>query len=211
MNITVFGASGKIGNAFIRQALEAGHRVNAYARDPSRLTFAHANLRISKGEMYEYENIKAVIKEADVVISVMGPPLKRNYIGMPLLTGYKNIIAAMKETGIKRFITLATPSVKFNLDVPSFATVFPGIIAKLFLTKPYKEIVEIGALTRLSDLDWTIVRIIAPSDKPATGKVNVSFGDKKLKLSISRADIASFILKEAEQAKYIRSMPIIGS
>jgi putative NADH-flavin reductase len=210
MNITIFGAGGKIGNSLVRKALEAGHHVKAYVRTPSKLNFIHTNLQTIKGELYESELIKTVIKGSDVVISVMGPALKRNYEGMPLLAGHKNIVAAMKETGVKRFITLATPSVKFEKDVRSFATVFPGIMAKLFFPKPYKEIVAIGDLIKTSGLDWTIVRIIAPNDKPATGKVIVSFGDKKLKISISRADIAAFILKEAEQGHYFKSMPIIG-
>jgi hypothetical protein len=117
----------------------------------------------------------------------------------------------MKDASVKRFITLATPSVKFEKDVRSFATVFPGIMARLIFPKPYKEIVAIGSLVKMTDLDWTIVRIIAPNEKPATGKVKVSFGDKKLNMSISREDIAAFILQEAEQGKYIKSMPIIGS
>jgi hypothetical protein len=81
----------------------------------------------------------------------------------------------------------------------------------LFFPKPYKEIVEIGNIVEDSDTDWTIVRIIAPNNKPAAENVKVSFGDKKLSFGISRDDVANFILKEAETGAYIKSMPIIGS
>lgn len=211
MNITIFGASGAIGIKLTQQALEKGHHVKAFVRNPDKLKIAHPNLQIVKGELSDSAAIQNCVKGSDVVVSVLGPPLVRNYEGMPLADGHRNIIAAMKANGVKRFITLATPSVKFEEDQKSIATILPGIMAKLFFPKPYKEIVEIGDIVKNSDTDWTIVRIIAPNNKPATGNIKVSFGDKKLSFGISRDDIASFILTEAETGAYIRSMPIIGS
>lgn len=211
MNITIFGASGTIGKLLVQQALEKGHFVNAYVRDGSKLNLAHPNLHVSKGELNNKTEIISVVSGANAVVSVLGPPLVRNYDGMPLADAHRYIISAMKEKGVKRFITLATPSVKFEKDKRSVATVLPGMMAKLFFPKPYKEIVEIGNIVKGSDVDWTIVRIIAPNNKPANGKIKVSFGDKKLSFGISRADIAAFILKEAEVGMYIKSMPIIGS
>jgi putative NADH-flavin reductase len=211
MHVTVFGASGNIGKLIVEQALANGHFLNAYVRNISKLKVTHPHLHIVEGELDNKVGIKSVLNEADVVISVLGPPLVRNYEGMPLAEAHKHIISAMKEKGIKRFITLATPSVKFEKDKKSIATVLPGIMAKLFFPKPYKEIMEIGEIMKNSKLDWTVVRIIAPNNKPATGKIKVSFGDEKLSFGISRTDIAAFILKESETGSYIKSMPIIGS
>ena len=70
-------------------------------------------------------------------------------------------------------------------------TIMPAVMGKLFLPLPYKEIVT--------------------NDKPATGKIRISFGADKLKMGISRADIATFFLNEIEAEDYIKSMPIIGS
>ena len=211
MKITIFGASGNIGKLLVGHALEKGHFVNAYVRDLSKLKLSHPNLHIAQGELSNKAEIISVVGGADLVISVLGPPLVRNYDGMPLAEAHQHIISAMKEKDVKRFITLATPSVKFEKDKRSVLTVLPGIFAKLFFPKSYKEIVEIGNIMKNSSVDWTVVRIIAPNNKPATGKIKVSFGDKKLSFGIARADIAAFILKEAESGNYIKSMPIIGS
>jgi hypothetical protein len=117
----------------------------------------------------------------------------------------------MKSEKVKRFITIATASVKFHKDVPSLVTKLPTIMAKILLPKAYKEILEVGKVVSSSDLDWTIVRFIAPKNCIPKGQGKVTFGDKKIKLGISRADIADFILRQTKDNQYVRSMPIIGS
>lgn len=211
MEITVFGASGAIGSLFVHQALRKGYKVKAYVRNPSKVTISHPDIVVHKGELNEKEKIKEAIKGSSVVVSLLGPPVKRNYESTPIIDAHANIISAMKEVGVKRVLTLATPSVKFEKDKKSLITIMPGVLARLFLPKPYKEIVTVGEMMKTSGLDWTVVRIIAPNNKPVTGKIKVSFGADKLKMGISRADIATFFLAEIETGAYIKSMPIIGS
>lgn len=84
-------------------------------------------------------------------------------------------------------------------------------MAGIALTQAKKEMVAISGLIKPSGLDWTIVRFVAPKNTPGTGKVKVGFGDIKMSMAISRADIASFMLDQLEGDAFIRSMPIIGS
>lgn len=211
MKITIFGAGGAIGQLLVEQALREGHEVKAYVRNLSKFTLAHQNLKLIQGELNDDNKITKAIAGADCVISVIGPPVARNYEGSPVLDGYRNMIKAMKSEDVKRFIAIATPSVKFEKDVPALSTKVPTFMAKLFLPKAYAEIVEIGKAITASGLDWTIVRFIAPNDSPTTGKVKVTFGDKNINFDISRADIANFILKQTQDNSFIHSMPIIGS
>lgn len=211
MNIIIFGATGGIGKLIVKQAINTGYKVKAYVRNPAKFDFNHDNLELIKGELNDYSKIKNSIAGVDCVISTLGPPIKRNYKGFDVFDGHKNIINAMKAENVKRFITLATPSVKFEKDVSSLATRLPTILAKLFLPKAYKEIVQIGDIVKTSELDWTIVRIIAPKNIPAKGNVKITFGAEKIKFNISRSDIADFMLKQVTDKQYIHSMPIIGS
>ena len=49
LQLTVFGATGKIGRHVIDQLLAAGHTVTAYARDPSKLPTTQPNLTVIQG------------------------------------------------------------------------------------------------------------------------------------------------------------------
>ena len=209
MNIAVFGANGAIGSHFIRLALKQGHDLNLYSR--KKIDLPETGVKSFVGELSDFNTIKETISGTDAVVSFLGPALKYSYPGMPIADGHDNIITAMKQLNISRFVTIATPAVKFEKDQFSIVTFMPKIMAKLFMPKPYKEIVEVGELTKSSGLDWTIVRFLAPVDGEPTGNVKVTFGDKKIGFKITREDIAAFALKELTQRDYVRSMPIIGS
>lgn len=84
-------------------------------------------------------------------------------------------------------------------------------MAGLLFPPAKKEIIAVGDAVKASNLDWTIVRILAPQNTAFTGNIKVTFGDKKIKFPISREDIAVFMLKQIQDDTYIRSMPIIGS
>lgn len=211
MKIAVFGASGGIGRFIIQRALNQGYEVNAYVRNSSKLNITHKNLSIFQGQLYEYDKIKQVIKECDAVISAIGVPMKFTYKSMDSLNGTKNIIKAMKELNVSWIITWATPSVKFAKDVKSLITIVPNIMAGIIFPKAKQEIMLIANLIKENNLDWTIVRFLAPKNTLFTGEVKVSFGDKKINFNISREDIAEFMLKQVQSSQYLKSMPIIGS
>nr|WP_282433790.1 NAD(P)H-binding protein [Desulfosporosinus sp. I2] len=118
---------------------------------------------------------------------------------------------AMKELGVCRLIDWATPSVHYSKDARSLITIVPGILAGIAFPKAKKEIIAIADAIQSGNLDWTIVRFLAPKDTPYTGKVKVGFGDKKMSFNIAREDIAAFMVKQVESSEYMHSMPIIGS
>ena len=211
MTITVFGASGAIGKLVIKQALDKGLNVRAYMRNPSKFDLKHQNLTIIQGDLHDFDKIRRAVSGADTVISTLGPPLKRTYSDFAVLEGHKNIVKSMKQENVSRFITIATPSVKSAEDIPSMVTKMPSIMAKLFFPSAYQEIVQVGRVVQTSPLDWTIVRFIAPNNKPRSKKIKVSFGDTKTGWGISRADIADFLFTQIQDKQFIRSMPIIGS
>ena len=211
MKIVIFGATGGIGRHAVRHALEKGYEVVAYVRNPQKMSMEHPRLTITKSVLTDYQAMRDAIRGCDAVVWLVGVSMVRHYEGMPSLEGHKLLIKAMEECGVKRLIDYGTPSVKFEQDRRSFITVFPGIAAAILFPKAKREVIGIGDLIRQSGLDWTFVRFLRPTDGTPTGTAKVTFGDNKINMSITRDDIAKFMIEQVESKEYIHSMPIIGS
>jgi len=209
MKIIIFGATGGIGKWAVKHAKLKGYEVTAYVRNANKIQ--DKDITIIQGNISDYDAVKNAISGKDTVIWAVGIPME-SYEKKESLEGHKVLIKAMKETGVKRLIDWGTPSISFENDHISLVTVIPKIIAGFIYPKGKEEIIEIAELIKKSDLNWTIVRFLRPLDTPYTGKVSVGFGDIWfMNFSISREDIAAFMVEQIESTEYIRSMPIIGS
>lgn len=214
MRVAVFGATGGIGSQIVRFALQKNYRVHAYVRNPDKMDktlVLDERLKVFVGQVDDYEAIKAAMDGCDAVVSALGISMKPGQEDTSSIEAHQNIIAIMRELGIRRLVDWSTPSVKSREDVTSYITTLPGVMAGIFLPKAKKTLLAVSKLVKNSGLDWTLVRFMAPKDTPYTGKVRVSFGKTRLKFAISRADIAAFMVEQIESAEYLHRMPIIGS
>jgi putative NADH-flavin reductase len=211
MNITIFGASGAIGQLLTRFALDNGDFVTAYVRNPEKIKQNHPNLRLVKGELSNASAIETAVAEADVVISTLGPEsdMSRKLKGTPIADGHDLIVKTMKKFNKKRLITLATPALQSDDDKKNLSTVLPGILAKLFLPNGYAEMKKMEGIIKQLNLDWTVVRIINPNVRHKGQSYDYSFGDRPAKLSVSRENVAKFMYASAQQRQLIKKMPIV--
>jgi hypothetical protein len=210
MKLTIFGATGKTGKQLVEQALSAGHQVIAFVRNPAKLGIRNENLKIVQGELIESGKIEQAVNGADAVLSTLGP--RGNSRGKPLTLGIQNIIAAMQKQRVHRLIIISTPSSSDPNDHPDLKIKLLVGFVKLMIRPAYEEIVGVAQTVRKSDLYWTIVRIVMPTDKPKSGKVRVGYpGSGGVGIRISRADIADFMLKQVQDSKYLRQSPLISN
>lgn len=72
MNLLIFGATGGTGRALVEQALDQGHNVTAFARDPSKVRVTHANLRVLKGDILDYNSVENALRGQDAALSALG-------------------------------------------------------------------------------------------------------------------------------------------
>jgi nucleoside-diphosphate-sugar epimerase len=56
----------------VEQALEKGHTVTAFARDPAKVRTRHQNLRIAEGDILDYDSVEAALRGQDAVLSALG-------------------------------------------------------------------------------------------------------------------------------------------
>ena len=62
LKVVIFGATGGTGIQLVKQALDAGHHVTVYVRNPDKLNeITNANLEKVKGELAEQDKIDTVV------------------------------------------------------------------------------------------------------------------------------------------------------
>jgi putative NADH-flavin reductase len=203
MKIALFGATGKTGTLVLKKLLAKSHMVTALVRTPAKITFTSPQLKLVQGDALVLADVERAIEGCDAVISVLGPPSLKPSTNITLSVG--NIATAMKAKGIKRIISMGSVGI---LDEMSG---LPGMIIGFILRNVLKD--HRGAYTILHDspLEWTVLRPITLTDGAAKGSYRITdTGLPKNSRSISRADVADFIVQTLEQGNYIRQSPGIA-
>lgn len=210
MKITVFGSTGKAGQEVVKQALERGWVVVAYARNPGKFEISSPAFTVIKGELNDLTALEKAIKGSDCVISLLGP--SSNVQDTALSSGVKNIIATMEKCGVKRLIQISTPSSSDTNDGINFRFKMMVELVKRTMNGSYEEIVRIGEIVRASHLDWTLVRVPLLNEKPMTKQLQIGYiGQKKLKTALSRTDLAWFMLEQTSSKEFIQMAPVISN
>jgi len=202
--ITVFGASGKTGILIVYQALNQGHLVTAFARQPSKVTIEHKNLRIIQGDVLEFDKVRLAVEGQDVILCALGND--KNKPNTVLSEGTRNILRAMESTGVKRFICMSSAGILGN----DGGFWFGKIIMPLFLRHVFEDKKRQAKVIRESTAEWVIIRPVGLTDAPKTNTYKINPGIPTSK-SIPRADVADFMLKLVTDKKFDGMMPAISS
>jgi putative NADH-flavin reductase len=72
MNVTVFGATGQIGQLVVGDLLAGGHDVTAYVRSPGKLGHSDPRLVTLAGELSDEARIQQAVRASEAVISALG-------------------------------------------------------------------------------------------------------------------------------------------
>ena len=77
MKVLVFGATGGTGGRLVQQALQQGHVVTAFARDPGKIHLVHDNLRVVRGDILHPDSVETLekLREYEPVSMRGQPPL----------------------------------------------------------------------------------------------------------------------------------------
>ena len=100
IKLVIFGSTGSIGHELVVQALEQGHKVTAFARNPANLEIEHANLTVVQGDALDSASVEKAVEGQDAVLCSLGAGAK----GEIRSVGTRNIVRAMGNVGVSRFI-----------------------------------------------------------------------------------------------------------
>lgn len=97
------GATGGTGRQLLVQALERGYEVTAFVRDPSRLSIAHPQLTVVRGDVLDRDSVETAMRGQDAVLSALGH--KRFFYPTRILSeGTRNILRAMEGQGVRHLV-----------------------------------------------------------------------------------------------------------
>ena len=210
MKLVIFGASGRTGLPLVQQALDAGHEVVAFVRNPSRMPIQHERLTVVQGDVMNPADVEKSVVGADAVLNVIGHA--KNTPRDLMTVAAKNIVTAMKKHGVKRLITLTGAGVSAPEDQPKpinhvikflLKTISPAVLAD---SEQYVEVVKD------SGLDWVVVRGPMLTEGARTGSYRVGWVGVNTGPRISRADVADFMLTLTQNGEqYLRKMPMVSA
>lgn len=204
MNLLIFGSTGGVGRQLVQQALDQGHTVTAFARNPATLGIKHKRLLTVQGDVMDAASVERAMPGQEAVLAALGSsPLKNTEVRSE---GNRKIIGAMEKAGIRRLVSLSTLGARDSWQILpiKYKILFRTLLRKALSAHEGQE----KYITQ-SQLDWTIVRPGAFKDGDRTGKYRHGFlsTDKTIAAEISRADVADFMLKQLVDDTYIRQAP----
>ncbi len=208
MKIIVFGASGGTGIEVVKQALEAGHAVTAFVRNPAKVSLQHQQLKLVMGDVTDAAAVEKAIAGQEAVVSALGP--SRPPVPGMMETSAQNLVAAMRKAGIRRLVSTTGAGVRDPQDQPKLIDHLMKGLLTLLAGEVLKDSAANVAVIRASDLDWTIVRYPRLLNGKRTGEYRVGYLGKDSGSQLSRADGADFVVKELVAGRYIHQMPVIS-
>jgi putative NADH-flavin reductase len=200
MKLLIFGATGGTGRATVGQALALGHQVTALVRQPAALTMTHPQLAILQGDILDQAAVGRAVPGHDVVISSLG-----TRSGPAVLPqGTRIILEAMQASGVHRSFWVTSFGAGDSLSQMNWLA--RNLIVRFILRE---ALIEKNAQERVieeSTGDWTIVRPGGLTDGPCTGvyRATIDPREKVGRPSISRADVADFMLRHLTDTRFVR-------
>jgi len=208
MKLIVFGATGGTGRELVKQALDHGHIVTAFVRNPSKIKdLQHTNLELAIGDVLDLNSVEKAIDGNDAAFITIGAAASRTDIRE---VGTRNIVNAMQKSGVNRLVCQSSLGVGDSRANLSFFTKY--IIVDIFLRHAFADHERQEEVVRKSTLDWVIVRPPHLKDGPKTGDYKFGFAttNKDIKGWISREDVAEFMLKQISDDSFLQKAPGIS-
>ncbi len=207
MQITVLGATGKVGGRVVTEALSRGHEVTAVVRNSTRFNDLPAAAKALAGDVDNVEDVAKVSAGQDVVISAIRPAPGNESDIIPTT---RSLMDGLAQTGVRLLIvgsaaTLTVPGTggKTVIEDSNFLPVSARHIGKA--SADQFEVCR--AETRV---DWAYLSPsaqLAPGER--TGKYRLGTDELLLdpegNSTISMEDLAVVLVDEAERPKHHRT------
>ena len=207
IKVAIIGGTGKAGKYLIAQLIKQGYSCKLLLRNPETFSIQNSLLEIIKGDVQNQDDIRALIDGCEAVISALGMGKTPNPTSI-FSQSTTNIIQAMTEQNVQRYLVLTGLNVDTEFDKKSLKSKFATdwMVTNYPLTTADKQLEY--ELLKASNLDWTLVRLPIIEQTEERNEVVVSLedclGDK-----ISATDLAYFLINQLLDNQYFKKSPFV--
>jgi uncharacterized protein YbjT (DUF2867 family) len=210
MKILILGASRGTGALCVKSALAKGHSVSAFSRTPAKLDVTHPALTKIAGDFHDAASVRGAVAGQDAVIICASPGSLGTIKEQPdyFSRGTKYCIDAMREHGVKRLVVLSAHGVGDSKPVQSWfqrTFLIERLLKGFFRDHDVQE-----RLTQESGLDFVIARPTRLTNGKAKGKYVRTTELVPVPQSISRADVADFLVEACESRTWVGQRVQLG-
>jgi putative NADH-flavin reductase len=201
MKIGIIGASGKVGNLVLREAIEREHDVTAIVRNASKIS--DSNVKVIEKEIYDITSND--LKDLDVVVNAFGAPLGEEEAHVK---AGRALIEALKGTNTRVIVVGGAGSLYVDeaqttilMDTPEFPEAFAPTVKG--------QGRNLQDLKATQDITWTFVSPSADFNAEGERTGNYQSGKDNLLVNtngnsyISYADFAIALVDEIENPQHI--------
>lgn len=205
--LLVIGATGGTGQLIVSQALARGYDVSALVRSAEKGS-ALKGAKLIVGDALDEAVLRKAVRGQDAVVSALGTPASPLREVTLLSTATRGLVSAMKAEKVARLVCITGIGAGDSAKHGGF--MFDHLIFPLLLRKVYSDKNRQEAVVRESGLDWVIVRPSVLNDKPrakttrALTELSGFHGG-----TISREDVASFVLDQVRGDTWLHQAPLI--
>ena len=215
VTVAMLGATGMVGGYVLDEALSRGYNVRVLARTPAKLDdYAQAfpdRISIVQGDALVYEDIVALLKGSDAVVSALGPVKADGKAAKTLnTTATEHVLLAMTGEGIDRYVLVAGAAVVMPGDKRSFTGSMIRQSALLVLRSAVKDKQAEYDRLAASDAAWTFVRPPRILDE-SYEKPPIASLETPSSWSLRAGELAVFLLDQLETDEYVREGPFLYS
>lgn len=207
MRVLVVGATGRTGRSVVQVAVDAGHTVRAFARSAGSVTWP-AGVEAVAGDVLEAEAVDAAMAGVDAVIVAISMVRTSNFPWARILTPLDLhrraaviLTEAARRHAIAAYVTISAQGV--GESAARAGTLFLALVRSSNIGVAYADLAHAEGIVRESGLPFTIARPTRLTEAAATGRwsagvdlVTTSFD------SVPRADVAAFLVAEAESGAH---------
>ena len=206
--VLVIGASRGIGLEACQQALDAGHDVRALARSADGIRLSSPRLEKVRGDALNSSDVQAAVKGTDAVVQSLGVSPSDLFKPINLFSeATRVLIAAMTSEGVKRLVCVTgfgAGESRARIGLMQWIP-FELVFGRIYDDKTLQE-----RLIRRSALDWTIARPGVLTRGPRTGRYRILVAPSEWRNgTISRADVADFLVRQIEDRSCLRQAPVL--